>query len=624
MENNQDIYYFHISGYSTCSWYQKAKNALLGLEIIFPTKFSIIVHDCPTRDEYISKLPLIHKKINQEQAYTHKSSPIVWISKELNDNDKEINENQILNSNETNQFIGGCDATLAWCRKYLTVDQTSNPSSGISSLVNVDTFDKNHSYQYDLVVIGGGSGGLACSKEAKKFGARVAVLDFVKPSPQGSKWGLGGTCVNVGCIPKKLMHTAALLGDAQEDAKQYGWNASSNTQKQHSWELMVENVQNHIKSLNFGYRVDLREKQVVYLNKLGKFKSEHELECIDAKGKVEVITSARFVIAVGGRPSPLDCIGSEYAITSDDLFSLEKSPGKTLVIGAGYVALECAGFLAGLTSTTNQISVLIRSIALRGFDTDLVSKVTENLEKAHGIQMLYGLTLKSIIKQSDGRLLVTYSDNKTDVFDTVLTAVGRYADTKGLGITGISNSNDSSNSNGNGTGTSSDTVGIQLAINSKNGKLICHNEQTSIPHIYAIGDVIDGAPELTPSAILSGKLLARRLFNNENTYMNYHNIATTVFTPLELGTVGYSEEAAIEKYGSNNIETYLSEFIPLEWTINSSEGSRVDQLCFAKIVTDKTRNNLVIGLHIASPNAGEIIQGFSCAMLKGITYEVSL
>jgi thioredoxin reductase (NADPH) len=216
-----------------------------------------------------------------------------------------------------------------------------------------------------LIVIGGGSGGLACAKEAQKLGARVAVLDFVKPSPHGTTWGLGGTCVNVGCIPKKLMHTAALMGESAMEAENYGWKRSG-SQAPHSWNTLRDNVQDHIKSLNFGYRVQLREQGVTYLNKLGKFVGPNTLEVVDKKGKKETITGARFVVAVGGRPTPLACPGGELAISSDDLFSLENPPGKTCVVGASYVALECAGFIHGLKQ--GEVSVLIRSIPLRGFD----------------------------------------------------------------------------------------------------------------------------------------------------------------------------------------------------------------------------------------------------------------
>merc|ERR1719494_1520176 len=181
-------------------------------------------------------------------------------------------------------------------------------------MINAD----NHNFDYDIVVIGGGSGGLSASKEAARLGKKVAVLDFVKPSPAGTTWGLGGTCVNVGCIPKKLMHQAALLGEANKDAKSFGWEVAP---AQHNWQNMVQEVQNHIGALNWGYRVALREKNV---------------------------TASKFILATGGRPKYPNIPGAEFGISSDDLFSLPHSPGKVLLVGASYIALECAGFCAAL------------------------------------------------------------------------------------------------------------------------------------------------------------------------------------------------------------------------------------------------------------------------------------
>ncbi|XP_031574557.1 uncharacterized protein LOC116308308 isoform X1 [Actinia tenebrosa] len=220
-------------------------------------------------------------------------------------------------------------------------------------------------YDYDLVVIGGGSGGLACSKEAASFGKKVAVLDYVTPSPQGTTWGLGGTCVNVGCIPKKLMHHASLLREAIRDAKKYGWETPDNIN--FNWETLVTGVQNHVKSLNWGHRVKLNDKKIKYLPALGSLLDSHTIKAVSKSGKEEIVTAENIVIAVGGRPRfPSDVPGAlEHFISSDDLFSLKKEPGKTLVIGASYVALECAGFLAGLGYDS---SVMMRSIPLRGFD----------------------------------------------------------------------------------------------------------------------------------------------------------------------------------------------------------------------------------------------------------------
>lgn len=541
---------------------------MLGLQAIFPDRFSIDTMDSVTRDAYQEWLAANRDGLG---VPTHRTSPLVWFGSGV--------------------VLGGCDDTIAWAQGMLSGGGKTDATAMPQTLV--DAFNPQHEFSYDLVVVGGGSGGLACAKEAATLNPdlRIALCDFVKPSGHGTKWGLGGTCVNVGCIPKKLMHTAALLGDHSQDATSYGWQGGNSAT--HSWETMVQNVQDHIKGLNFGYRVELREKGISYLNKLAKFKDAHTLEVTDKKGTKE-ITAARIVVAVGGRPSPLTCPGGELAITSDDLFSLKEAPGKTCVVGAGYVALECAGFLRGLRQS--EVTVLVRSILLRGFDRDMVERVHESLV-AHGVDLQVGVLPVSIEKLESGKLLVKMDNGEEGEFDTVLVATGRYADTPALNVEG---------------------AGVET--NPRNGKIPCVNEQTNVPHIYAIGDVVDGVPELTPAAIQAGVLLARRLFGNSQAVMDYSQVATAVFTPLELGTVGLSEESAVEKFGQDQVDCVVSQFSPLEWTVAEDHHQGVS--CMAKIVvrtTASVRDPEVVGIHIASPNAGEIMQGLAVAFRKGLT-----
>jgi thioredoxin reductase (NADPH) len=234
---------------------------------------------------------------------------------------------------------------------------------------------------------------------------------------------------------------------------------------------------------------------------------------------------------------------------------------------------------------------MARSVLLRGFDGDCVKKVEEFMI-AQGIRIIKGVTPTRIEKLASGRLLVTFSSGEAEEFDTVLGAIGRQPDLKLLGIDQLS-----------------------VDISPKSGKIICHNEQSSVPNIYAIGDVVDGAPELTPVAILAGRLLAKRLFGGRDQRMVYSDIATAVFTPLELGTVGLSEEEAISKYGEESIDCYISSFQPLEWSV-----PHVAEFCIAKIVVNIKDGEKVLGIHIASPNAGEIIQGYAVAFRKGISH----
>jgi pyruvate/2-oxoglutarate dehydrogenase complex dihydrolipoamide dehydrogenase (E3) component len=469
----------------------------------------------------------------------------------------------------------------------------------ISAAASRADFTKGHDFDYDLIVIGGGSGGLACSKEAARLGARVAVCDFVTPTPLGTTWGLGGTCVNVGCIPKKLMHKASLLGDGFTDAESYGWKVPEKVH--HSWEAMVRrprlspshplshgihqrtpksrwltfrppsaaskplllfspllsthpvekflplqvgSVQDHIASLNFGYRTELRSKNVTYLNELASFVDGNTIECVDGKGKARKVTAASFVIAVGGRPKYPGVPGDkELCITSDDLFSLPKSPGKTLVVGASYVALECAGFITGLGLNS---TVMMRSIPLRGFDQDCAERVCQNME-LHGTRFLRRCVPEKFERASGkegGGIKVTWSGGDetsgggaggSEVFDTVILAIGRYAVTESLKLSsaGVTTVKGSLKIAGTGQG-----VGAEEGTEAKN--------------LFAIGDVLEGRPELTPVAIKAGTLLARRLFGGASERMDYTHVATTVFTPLEYSCVGLSEEEAREKYGEES------------------------------------------------------------------------
>ncbi|XP_068159545.1 thioredoxin reductase 1, mitochondrial isoform X1 [Drosophila tropicalis] len=445
-------------------------------------------------------------------------------------------------------------------------------------------------YDYDLVVIGGGSAGLACAKEAVTNGARVACLDFVKPTPIGTKWGVGGTCVNVGCIPKKLMHQASLLGEAVHEAAAYGWNVDDKIKP--DWSKLVSSVQNHIKSVNWVTRVDLRDKKVEYINGLGSFVDSHTL-LAKLKSGERTITAQSFVIAVGGRPRYPEIPGAvEYGITSDDLFSLDHEPGKTLVVGAGYIGLECAGFLKGLGY---EPTVMVRSIVLRGFDQQMAELVAASMEE-RGIPFLRKTVPLSVEKQEDGRLLVKYENKETgevseDVFDTVLWAIGR--------------------------------KGLVDDLNLPNAGVLVHKdkiqvdslETTNVGHIYAVGDIIYGKPELTPVAVLAGRLLARRLFANATQRMDYADVATTVFTPLEYACVGLSEEDAIKTYGEEEVEVYHGYYKPTEFFIPQKSV----RYCYVKAVAERNGQQRVYGLHYLGPSAGEVIQGFAAALKSGLT-----
>lgn len=457
----------------------------------------------------------------------------------------------------------------------------------------------SHEYDFDLVVIGGGSGGLAASKEAASLGAKVAVCDFVQPTPIGTSWGLGGTCVNVGCIPKKLMHQSSLLREGMTDARNYGWEFPQDSEIKHNWITMVSNIQNYIGSLNFKYRVALRDKNVSYHNAFASFVEPHKLKLVNKRGKESFITADKVVIAVGGRPKYPDIPGAkEYGITSDDIFSLKYPPGKTLCVGASYVSLECAGFLQGCGYPA---TVMARSILLRGFDQQMAEKIGSHMSEK-GIKFMRPMMPTRIEKLKDGepglyRVYAAQTGGNEEIhvgdFNTVMFAIGRTACTSTLQL---------------------DIAGVKT--NPDNAKVLTVEEQSTAQHVYAIGDVIDGKPELTPVAIAAGKSLAQRLFNPKGGRpMDYVNVPTTVFTPIEYGAIGYTEEDAIKKFGDQNIEVFHTLYRPLEWTV----AQREEEPCYAKLVCNKTEDMRIIGFHVLGPNAGEITQGYAVALKLGAT-----
>jgi len=493
--------------------------------------------------------------------------------------------------------------------------------------------------EYDLAVVGGGSGGLAAAKEAARCGAKVVLFDYVKPSTQGATWGLGGTCVNVGCVPKKIMHYAALLGQGFFDAKKLGWEiGGSGTNIKHSWESLVSAVQMHIKSLNFGYRTGLRKAGVEYQNAYARIKGDHEVEFRRKDNTTGVIKAGRVLIAVGGRPYiPSDIPGArEFAITSDDIFSLRRHPGKVLVVGGSYIALETAGFLHEIGI---DVEVAVRSCVLRGFDRQCADKVEETMRNI-GVKFLKGYQPKNIIEnkkegddggkaaQQQQQLSVQFeiaASNKggerivreTREYNTVLFATGRRPDTSSLNLESVGCEVQS-----NGKLTVSET---DYSVSMRNKQVADSSSPTS--WVHAVGDAIAGKPELTPVAIRQGETLARRLFKGSNELVDYDQVATTVFTPTEYGSVGLSEEEAVKRYGAENIEVYLSEFSSLEHAavhrekhISARENAydlEMPPNALSKLVCRKSDDNRVLGFHFVGPNAGELTQGFALALALG-------
>ncbi|CAD7969422.1 unnamed protein product [Amoebophrya sp. A25] len=444
-------------------------------------------------------------------------------------------------------------------------------------------------YDYDFFVLGGGSGGLAAAKRAGGLGKRTAVADYVEPSPAGTTWGLGGTCLNVGCIPKKLCHFAAQAPEFQQDFAALGWEF----QAKHNWEQMIQSINNYIKGSNWGNKTDLKHKDVKYYNKYATFVDAHTIQLRDKKGAVETVTADKIMISVGGRPNYGGYPGvEECCISSDDIFWQKKPPGKTLVVGASYIALECAGFIASLGFDT---TVMVRSILLRGFDRDMADMIGGYMQD-HGVKFANGMVPSKFEKNGD-KTKVFVNDEEFGEYDTVLMAIGR---------TGLA------------TKLNLEAAGVNF--DAKNGKIPVDSlDKTNVDNIFAIGDIALGRLELTPVAIQSGRLLVDRLFDNSKKPMDYQNVATTVFTPIEFGTVGLSEDDAIAQYGKDNLTIYHGYFHPLEWRCNHE---RPKAACYMKYICDPAKGDKIIGMHVLGPNSGEMIQGFAVALKCGMTREM--
>eukprot|EP01031_Cornospumella_fuschlensis_P029883 gene29883-36079_t len=459
-------------------------------------------------------------------------------------------------------------------------------------------------FDYDLIIIGGGSGGMSCAKQASSLGAKVALFDFVKPSTQGTTWGLGGTCVNVGCVPKKIMHYAALLGQGLHDASNLGWAVAQ--RHTHNWAALVETVTSLVQQLNFRYRVALKNKDVDYINALAQFgEDQHTIQYAEKHtNELKHLRARYIVIATGGRPYiPEDVPGAvDYAITSDDVFFLDRSPGRTLCVGGGYISVECAGFLSELGY---DVTIAARSTLLRGFDRQCADKLRDVLEDV-GVSVRTKTIVTDISRAADNKLLVVLQDahgtERAEKYDTVLYAAGRVADVRGLGLHKVS-----------------------VNYDERTGKIyVDENDCTNISTIYAIGDVVQGKQELTPVAIKTGELLAKRLFGGSSQKMMDINVPTTVFTPMEYGSVGLTEEEAVQKYGEEDVEVYCSEFTTLELSAvhrvkhsKHGEDSDMGHNSLSKLICVKSLNERVVGFHFIGLNAGEITQGFALAVKLG-------
>ncbi len=426
-------------------------------------------------------------------------------------------------------------------------------------------------YDYDLYVIGAGSGGVRASRIAASLGARVAVAE--------DRY-MGGTCVNVGCVPKKLYVYASQFSETFNEAAGFGWTLD---RPQFDWSTLRDNKRQEIARLNGIYENLLEGAAVEIHPGRARITGPHSVVVNLPEGARE-FSAERILIATGGWPHIPNFPGSEHAISSNEVFDLESFPQRLIVVGGGYIAVEFAGIFNGLGADTVQL--YRRELFLRGFDQEVRGFVADEIRKK-GVDLRFNSNIERIDKQSDGSLLATLLDGSQLVADTVLYATGRKPNLQGLGL---------------------ETVNV--ALTDSGAVAVNDRFQTSEPSIYALGDVI-GRMELTPVALAEGMALARHLYDGQPCQMDYDAIPTAVFCQPNIGTVGPSEEIAREQYG--DIAVYTSSFRPLKNTISGSE-----ERTLMKLIVDKASDR-VIAAHMVGPDAGEIIQGIAIAIKAGAT-----
>ncbi|MCV6575216.1 MAG: glutathione-disulfide reductase [Cohaesibacter sp.] len=424
-------------------------------------------------------------------------------------------------------------------------------------------------FDYDLFVIGAGSGGVRAARMAATYGAKVAIAE---------EYRVGGTCVIRGCVPKKLMVYASKFAHDFKDAEGFGWTVGDTS---FDWKTLIERKDKEIDRLNGLYMQNLERHNVEIIHSRAEIEAPHRVRLI---GEDRHVSAKHILIATGGRPNfARDLPGAEHMITSNEVFHLENKPERVVVVGGGYIALEFAGIFNGMGVDT---TVLYRGEEiLRGFDDDVRQTLHEEMEK-QGVKIICGDVIKEISKGEEG-LTITTAEGKTLLADQILSAIGRSPYTEGLGL---------------------DRVGVEL---DRAGAIkVDEYNRTNIDHIYAVGDVTNRV-NLTPVAIREGAALVETLFNNNPTTIDYKDIPTAVFTQPEIGTVGLSESQATEAH--DNLDIYMAKFRPMKNTLAGN-----DEKMLMKIIVDADSDK-VLGCHILGPDSGEMSQLLGIAVKMGAT-----
>ena len=425
--------------------------------------------------------------------------------------------------------------------------------------------------EYDYIVIGGGSGGIASANRAAMHGAKVILFEGKE---------VGGTCVNVGCVPKKVMWYGAQIAETlHRYAGEYGFDVTIN---KFDFATLKANRQAYIDRIHGSYERGFDNNGVERVYEYARFVDPHTVEVAG-----ERYTAPHILIATGGHALYPNIPGSEYGITSDGFFELDEVPKRTAVIGAGYIAVEVAGVLNALGSDTHLF--VRKNRPLRTFDKDIVDVLVDEMAKS-GPTLHTHANATEVVKNADDSLTISFDNGETITVDCLIWAIGRAANTSGFGL---------------------EKTGVKLT---EKGTIYSDEfENTSVPGIYALGDVT-GKLDLTPVAVKAGRQLSERLFNNKaDAKLDYTDVATVVFSHPGIGSVGLTEEKAIAKYGAENIKVYKSSFTPMYTALGDNR-----QPSTMKLVT-LGEDEKIIGLHGIGYGVDEMIQGFSVAIKMGAT-----
>lgn len=422
---------------------------------------------------------------------------------------------------------------------------------------------------FDLIVIGGGSGGLAVAEKAAQFGKKVAVIEGHK---------MGGTCVNNGCVPKKVMWYAANLAHAVDDANDFGIPAERGKT---DWSKLVSARESYIKNINQYWNGYVKDSGIEHIQGYARFSDDKNIEV-----NGETYQANHIVIATGGKPIIPPVAGAELGITSDGFFQLTEQPKRVAVIGGGYIGVELSGVLRALGS---DVSIIVREEQVMERFDPMMSEILTKEMRQQGIRIHANFQVNALAKSSEGIMVTNGKDQTLAGYDTVIWAVGRAPNTRYLNL---------------------EATGINVEAN---GTIpVDEYENTNVKGIYAIGD-ITGKMALTPVAITAGRQLAERLFNNKPTSkMNYENVPSVVFSHPPIATVGMTEDQARKCYG-RDVTIYKSDFTPMRYALSKHGVTTAMKLVCAGT------NEKIVGIHMIGDNVDEMLQGFAVAVKMGAT-----